>query len=62
LLPFKEKFEHEITNSLLSIVEQIISNSSILDFEGSMRDVEKYGYKIKLAQKNKKLNRKIFLE
>ena len=53
MLPFKEKFEHEITNSLLSIVEQIISNSSILDFEGSMRDVEKYGYKIKLAQKIK---------
>ena len=47
MLPSKERFEQEITNSMRKIVEQIIENSKILDFEGSIRDVEKYGHKIK---------------
>lgn len=47
MLPFKERFEQEIMNSMHKIVEQIILNSQILDFEGSLRDIEKYGFKIK---------------
>jgi hypothetical protein len=50
MLPFKEKFEYDIMSSVYKIEEQIIDYSTILDFEGTLRDVEKYGFKIKLIK------------
>lgn len=49
MLPFKERFEHEIMSSIYKIEDQIIDYSTILDFEGPLRDIEKYGFKIKLV-------------
>ncbi len=47
MLPTKERFIAEIMNSVNKITDLIIDSCSILDFEGILRDEEKYGFKVK---------------
>ena len=47
MVPKKNQFFNEITKSIQNIERNIIKSSKILDFEGPLRDVEKYGFKIK---------------
>lgn len=47
MLPRKNIFINEIMKSIKNVEQNIINTSKVLDFEGSLRDLEKYGFKIK---------------
>ncbi len=49
MIPNRNKFLNDIMRSIEHILEQIIENSKILDFEGSLRDIEKYGFKLRFV-------------
>jgi hypothetical protein len=46
MLPNKEKFVNDIISSILNMSKLIINASRVLDFEGILRDFEKYGYSL----------------
>ncbi len=47
MLPNREKFVREVMNSVRKIKSDMMEASRIIDFEGALRDVEKYGFNVK---------------
>ena len=44
MAPTTEKFLNDIMNIVGRITKTIINSSKILDFEGTLKDMEKYGF------------------
>ena len=46
MFPSSEKLVEEMARAMKRVETTILDASRILDFEGSLRDVEKYGYNV----------------
>jgi hypothetical protein len=46
MVPSKDYFISEIINSISNIGKSIVNSSKIVDFEGKIRDIEKYGHNL----------------
>ena len=46
MIPSKDKFIDQIMNTVNQMELSIVDASKIIDFEGVIRDEEKYGFKI----------------
>ena len=46
MVPTTEKFIHDIMLVVNKISKSIIRSSKILDFEGTLKDMEKYGFNL----------------
>jgi hypothetical protein len=46
MVPTTEKFLNDLMNVINKISKSIINASTILDFEGTLKDMEKYGFNL----------------
>lgn len=46
MIPFKEVFVSKIMDCISKIGKSVINASKLIDFEGVLRDVEKYGFSL----------------
>ena len=57
MLPKTDVFIEEVMNSVMKIENDMTEASKTLDFEGALRDVEKYGFKMNQSLKLEGNNR-----
>lgn len=52
MLPTKQAFVSQIMNAVSKITQSMVNASKVIDFRGSLKDFEKYGFNLLRYQVN----------